>query len=260
MGYERCGEFPLIISRLKVLFPKKLRYLDIGSGASVLPTYLLKKTEWDITCVDKFSWVQRQHIYAQQIMKNEKYQSRFHILEQDFLETDLLADSFDIITNISVIEHFDDHADSLVMEKSAKLLKPTGIYLLTTLINDGYFKEFYLKKNVYGEKYNLKPVFFQRHYDVPSFEKRIIGVSGLEEKERVYFGDYDFQFFEHFIDVPWPWKPLKIFYQWTTPFWARRFLAYRDYPLTRANMKMYTASGIFVVLEKPQRCEAAIKT
>lgn len=249
-GYERCAEFPLVASRLEPLYSKKFKYLDIGSGQSIFPTYLLKRTAWDITCVDKFSWVQTQHEYARRVMGASTYKHRFHVLEQDFLEMELPEASFDIVTNVSVIEHFEDDLDIAAIKKSAMLIKPGGIYILTTLINDKYFKEFFLRKNVYGKNYQSDPVFFQRHYDVESFNNRIVRTSMLKERERLYFGDYGFQFSEKFMYVPWPWKPLKIFYQWATPFFARMFCSYRDYPISRPDMHMYTASGVFVVLGK----------
>ena len=249
MGYERSGELPLIVSRLEPLFDRELRLLDIGSGDSVLPSYLLRRSRWDITCLDKFSWVQKQHQFARRAV-GPGYERRFHVLEQDLREATFPAGAFDIITNISVIEHFEGTEDSEAMRRSAAFLRPGGKYILTTLINGAAFREFYLTQSVYGEQYAKKPVFFQRHYDVASFEDRIVRPSGLCESERVYFGDYGFQFAETFMDMPWPWKPVKLLYQWATPVFARRFLSYRDYPLGNPAMRMFTASGVFVVMEK----------
>ena len=82
MGYERCGELPLIVSRLKYLFDKPLKYLDIGSGESIFPSYLLKRTKWDISCLDKFSWVQRQHALARRVMGAVSYRDRLHVIER----------------------------------------------------------------------------------------------------------------------------------------------------------------------------------
>ena len=45
IGYERCAELPLIISKIEPFFSKKISYLDIGSGTSILPSYIFKKTE-----------------------------------------------------------------------------------------------------------------------------------------------------------------------------------------------------------------------
>jgi len=250
MGYERSGELPLVVSRLKSEFTKKLNYLDIGSGDAIFPSYILKNTNWNVNCVDKYSWVRKQNIYARKTSNSDSATKRLHIYEQDFMESDFKDGSFDVITNISVIEHFDNDNDSKAMRKSASLLKPGGIYVLTTLINENYFKEFFLQKNVYGKNYDKEPVFFQRHYDLNSLYSRLIEPSGLQEIERIYFGDYDFQFCEVFLDVAWPWKPVKLLYQWANPFFARRFLSYRNYPVSRPDMNMYTSSGVFIVLTK----------
>jgi hypothetical protein len=105
---------------------------------------------------------------------------------------------------------------------------------------------------VYGEAFQKEPVFYQRHYDVPSVERRLIAPSGLREVERVYFGDYGFQFFERVLQrrLPGPLKPLRALYKWATPHFARRFLTYSDKPVSRADMAVNTAAGVIVVLTK----------
>ena len=180
-------------------------------------------------------------------MRNHNYRNRFHIIENNFLETELEPESFDIITNISVIEHFEGNSDSIAMKKSAKLLKKGGIYILTTLINEGYFREFYVSKNVYGEKFNKSSVFYQRHYDLKNLEKRIIKPAKLTEIERIYFGDYGLQFFEKYLQVS---KFIKILYSWIIPSFAVKFLTYNDKPISRKNMKINTSSGVILIMQK----------
>lgn len=51
-------------------------------------------------------------------------------LVQDFLEADLPAEAFDIVTAIEVIEHVKE--DRQFVEKAYRLLKPTGALYLTT--------------------------------------------------------------------------------------------------------------------------------
>ncbi|MBX2962034.1 MAG: class I SAM-dependent methyltransferase [Cyclobacteriaceae bacterium] len=250
MRFERCGELPYILSVLEPYFDQELKYLDIGTGNSTFPSFLLKKTKWDITCLDKFSWMQMQHSFAEKVMDKDRYEHRFHVVEKDFLAVELPPETYDIITNISVIEHFEGASDSLAMAKSARLLKPGGIYILSTPVNDGFHHEFYIKEDVYGEKYDNKPVFFQRHYSVESFFNRIVLPSGLQEKQRIYMGEYGFQFKEIFLDPPALLKPLKIFYQWAVPFFAKQFISYRNYPVSRPKMKIYTSSAVISVLQK----------
>lgn len=248
LNYERCAELPFIAGYLKSRFGNNLHYLDIGSGESPFPSYLLNNSNWDITCIDKFSWVQRQHDHAARVMPGVNVKERFHIVEKDFLSTELPPESYDVITNISVIEHFEGEGDSAAMQASARLLRPGGLYILTTLINEGFFNEFYLKKNIYGETFQDEPVFYQRHYDSKNLEERIIRPSGLVEKERVYFGDYGFQAFENvFQKIP---RVVRVLYQWTMPMVAARFLAYSANPVSRADMRMNTASGVILIMTK----------
>jgi hypothetical protein len=250
MGYERCAELPYIISKLESFFQEPLTYLDIGSGNSILPTFLLSKTKWNIHCLDKFKWVNKQLALAEKTYDGDDRDSRFHVILKDFMNTELPCESFDIITNISVVEHFEGNSDTESIKKSSKLLKSGGLYILTTLINEGYFKEFYVKKSVYGVKFNSNPVFYQKHYDVKQFEERIIKPSGLKEIERIYFGEYDYQFLNHFLLIPWPLKPVKVLYQWAIPFFAPKFITYRDYPVSDPNMDIFTASGVITILKK----------
>ena len=52
---------------------------------------------------------------------------------------------------VSVIEHFEGNSDTAAMQRIAKLLRPGGTLILTTLVNEPYFAEFYLQRNVYGD-------------------------------------------------------------------------------------------------------------
>jgi len=250
LSYERCAELPFIIIRLRSLFNKKLNYLDIGSGGeSPLPTFLLKYTNWHITIVDKYKWVQKQNIFAKNLL-GDNYKERFKVIEDDFIKNELPDEHFDIITNISVIEHFERDSDIIAMQKSAKLLKPEGIYLLTTPVNEGYPKEFYINETVYGDKATNKKVFYQRHYNLKNIEKRIISPSTLKEVDRIYFGDYDYDFFEKKLRFPKLLKPLKLFYTLNIQKYAYKYLSYSNKPISNSNMHINTASGIILEMTK----------
>ena len=250
MAYERCIELPLIVSRLRPMFRRPLRYLDIGSGDSILPSYLLARTDWKMTLVDKFSTLSAQTTYARKAMKSQAWEDRFTVINDDFLSWEGSEGGFDVITLISVIEHFAGAADSAGMAKAGQLLAPGGILIVVAPYNEGHPREFFMKGEVYGEKFEGKPVFFQRHYDRTTLEDRIITPSGLKVEERLFYGDYGFQYKERFTNLPWPWKPLKVLYQWATPGFARAFARYSEEPVSREGMQMYTASGVFLSLRK----------
>ena len=249
--YERCAELPYVLARLEPLFQKALCYLDIGSGGdSPLPTWLLANTKWDITCVDKFAWVQNQHAHAAIAANSDDIAARFRVIERDFLKTELQRDSFDVITNISVIEHFEGTTDTQAMTASGRLLSPGGLYILSTPVNEGFYREIYVKETVYGEQSNLgKPVFYQRHYDTSTIRSRLVEPSGLVEVERIYFGDYERQFFED-LSGSFMRRVLNFPKRFNIPKYALRHLFYSEIPVNRANMKDNTASGVIIVLTK----------
>lgn len=250
-GYERAIELPLLAQHLQPLFDRPLRYLDIGTGQSIFPSWVATHSAWDVTCLDKFNWVEKQHDYVQRLGIDP---ARYHVVVQDFLEAELEPESFDVITNISVIEHFEGHLDSVAMEKSARLLKPGGYYLLTTPLNEGHARDWFLQQDVYGEKFESKPVFFQRHYDVASFNERIVKASGLTEETRLYFGDYDTPFFnDRIVDKKGLGKIARTLLQMRTVEHALQHGSYRDVPVSMPGMKIYTSAGVFVVLRKPAR-------
>jgi len=250
MSYERCAELPFIIERLKPLFNQKLEYLDIGSGGeSPLPSYFLKNTNWNITIVDKYKWVRNQLKFAKNSLPDYT-NDRFKIIEKDFILTELDSYKYDIITNISVIEHFEGDTDKTAMEASGKLLKKDGIYFLTTPMNESYYKEIYVNNDVYGDKAVNKKVFYQRHYDTNSVKERIITPSNLKEVQRIYFGDYNMQFFEEKWNCPKYLKPFKIFFAWRIHNKAYKYLSYSEYPISKENMKNNTASGVILEMTK----------
>lgn len=247
-GYERAIELPLLAEYLQPLLDKPLRYLDIGTGQSIFPSWVAKNSAWDVTCLDKFSWVEKQHEYARKLSLSSE---RFHVVLRDFLEAELEPQSFDVITNISVIEHFEGELDSIAMAKSAKLLKPGGLYLLTTPLNEGHARDWFLNQDVYGEKFTQKPVFFQRHYDVASFNRRIVEASGLNEVSRTYFGDYDEPFFnDRIVEQHGLSKITRTLLQMRTVDHALRHGSYREVPVSMPDMKIYTSAGVCVAMTR----------
>ena len=71
LPYERCAELSYIIHEFRPVFNKNLEYLDIGSGKSPLPSFLLKNTEWNITCLDKYEWVDAQYGFAARVKSGD---------------------------------------------------------------------------------------------------------------------------------------------------------------------------------------------
>jgi 2-polyprenyl-3-methyl-5-hydroxy-6-metoxy-1,4-benzoquinol methylase len=247
VSYERAAELPPVIRLLEGRMARKQRVLDIGSGDSVLPTYLLSRTPWDIVCVDKFASVHVQRDYAEASASPEAC-NRLTVLHRDVLDY-LPEEQFDIITSISVIEHFPDPLDIKAMALTGAMLKPGGIYVLTTPVNDGFPQDFYRGGKVYGDQTGEK-TFFQRHYDLEGLQRRLIKPSGLAEVSRTYFGEYGFPFGEWFMFPPVKTHPWKLFYKWASPWFSQRFIEYRSTPMRRKNMYVDTAAGVILAMTR----------
>jgi 2-polyprenyl-3-methyl-5-hydroxy-6-metoxy-1,4-benzoquinol methylase len=246
IGYERSAELSYVVGLLQDRFDRSLDLLDIGTGDSVLPSFFLVRTNWNICCVDKFSWVKKQSRYASMVAPEKS--RNLQVVERDFL--DFQPDSlFDVISCISVIEHFEGDLDSRAMAKAATLLKPGGILIVTTPVNEGHSKNFFRAGKVYGA-HSQGGTFYQRHYDAASLRSRLIAPSGLAEVHRIYFGEFGFPFGEKFLFPRLAKNPFKVFYKWLAPYFAERFLSYSDSPIGKSDMPVDTASGVILVLRK----------
>ncbi|MBF0368932.1 MAG: methyltransferase domain-containing protein [Magnetococcales bacterium] len=248
MRYERAAELPLILDHLHPRFDEPLHYLDVGTGDSILPTFLYDNSRWSITVVDKHAWVSNQNDYMTRL-GHHLPDKRFQVVKQNVLKHTPKT-PYDIITSISVIEHIEAPFDLEVMKYTASLLQDGGIYLLTTLINEGFPRDFYKAGEVYGD-HRSGQVFYQRHYDLDQLHQRIIAPSGLEEAGRVYFGEYDFPFGEKLLFPPVRKYPGKLLYSWASHHFARQFLSYSKKPVSRATLSMDTAAGVILLLRKP---------
>jgi 2-polyprenyl-3-methyl-5-hydroxy-6-metoxy-1,4-benzoquinol methylase len=246
IGYERSAELSYVVGLLQDRFDRPLDFLDIGTGDSVLPSFFLARTSWNIWCVDKFSWVRKQSRYGSMVAPEKA--GNLHVIEQDFL--DFQPESqFDVISCISVIEHFEGDLDSRAMAKAATLLRPGGVLIVTTPVNEGYSRSFFRAGKVYGA-YSRGGTFYQRHYDAASLRSRLIAPSGLSELHRIYFGEFGFPFGEKFLFPRLARNPFKVFYKWLAPYFAERFLSYSDSPIGKHDMPVDTASGAILVLQK----------
>lgn len=249
ISYERAAELPYVFNIIdSIESNKKLLVLDVGTGDSVLPTFLVNNANVHITCLDKYDWVNVQRNYASRTLDKDKFPD-IEIEKKDLFDfkTNIL---FDVITCISVIEHFPGNTDSDAIQYMADLLAPGGLLIVTTPVNEGFPKDFYKEEAVYG-KYEGGSRFYQRHYDMEGIQNRLIDASGLKEVKRIYFGEYGYPVGQKFLFPSWKKNPLKIFYKWASPILANKYLTYSDLPISNSSMSVDTASGVILVLQKP---------
>lgn len=132
--WSRQWEYPFVIdaARKQAAKTKNLNALDLGSGITFMPYYLLEvlkargvtALDYDETLTDLFAKV------------NKRRKSSAKFLKQD-IRTLPAGEQFDFIYCVSVLEHTDQYPS--IIKSVHKLLKPGGSFALTFDISlDGY--------------------------------------------------------------------------------------------------------------------------
>ncbi len=254
IDYGRTIEFPIIAGELLTRADQSLDYLDVGSGDSILPAFIASCSNFRLTVIDRFRSVQTQRCYLRRLCGNPFPHERFSIVQQDFLETEDLAESsFDLITAVSVLEHMEGYLDSEAVTKAYRLLKPGGQFLLSCPYNHSLANEFYLKHAVYGICPGVRGAFFQRHYSGKTFGHRILEAAKFTVERLFYMGHYGgFNFAKVFYILPIPFKLIKVVYNWATPFYVPRFLKLSSVPPSDPEPQITTVDTVFAFLRKSQ--------
>jgi SAM-dependent methyltransferase len=251
INYVRSVELPVFASFVLQLGCGD--YLDVGTGDSILPTFIALNSTYRVTVIDKFDWVQKQKQYLQRLGESELLVTgRFNIRQEDFLTADIPKASFDVITALSVLEHVANDGDMEAIRKIHSLLRTGGYLLTSSPYNRDMAADFYVKRAVYGEEPGLRGAFFQRHYSKQTFEERVLRAAPFEVKRLFYAGHYNRpNVYKHFYALPGPVKPVKALYAWATAAYAPRVLRLSTVPPCDSNPRMVTADTVFALLRKP---------
>lgn len=173
INFYRCWELPLILSYFD--FSKGMRVLDVGSYKSILPLYVAH-LGCEVHVVDIDPKVAIQQKYARYLGKERWLDKRFYVNVQDATTTSFRDGLFDLILNISAVEHFPGDGDIEFVKEANRILKPGGRLFLSFGIGEEY------------REWRWEWLFC-RTYDKEALEKRIIEPSGLEVEAEFYFED-----------------------------------------------------------------------
>lgn len=170
IGFYRCWELPLVVSYFQP--PPGMRILDVGSLKSILPLYLALRG-CQVSVIDIDPQVMMQQRYAHYLGVPELIDNGLSVIVQDATQTDFADASFDLITNISAVEHFAGDGDITFVREVARLLKENGKLFLSFGI--GPYREWQWEW------------LFCRTYDAQALWERIVKPSGLEVEATIYF-------------------------------------------------------------------------
>lgn len=138
---------------------ENIKWLDVGSGDSIVPFFVAEKgfesyvVEVDDSFKNRFI--------------NNKFSLpiNFNIITNNVLPFD--SNFFDVVTSVSVLEHIVGDGDIASVVECARVLKPGGVFALTT--------DLAAIANFSG---NLRAGDLHWHwYDLPAFQSRIINTA-----------------------------------------------------------------------------------
>lgn len=170
IGFYRCWELPLVVSYFQPSPGTKV--LDVGSLKSILPLYLALRG-CDVSVLDIDPQVMLQKKYARYLGRPDLIDNGLSAIVQDATRMDYADESFDLITNISAVEHFTGAGDIAFVKEAARLLKDNGRLFLSFGI--GPYREWEWEW------------LFCRTYDDQALWERLIEPSGLEVETTMYF-------------------------------------------------------------------------
>jgi SAM-dependent methyltransferase len=171
IGFYRCWELPLVLSYFEP--GPSTRILDVGSLKSELPLYWAL-SGCNVAVIDIDPRVEIQYRYAQYLGRSDLVGNGLSVIVQDATRTGLPAATFDLITNISAVEHFTGDGDIAFVQEAARLLTEGGRLFLSFGIGPEYHEWQW-------------EWLFCRTYDDQALWERIIAPSGLEVEATMYF-------------------------------------------------------------------------
>lgn len=181
--YFKWLEYPLVYNNLN--FKRGELYLDIGSGKSIFPLFVLAKTDCIVHLIDDQSIIKDSISYYESIIKkaglSNKLGKRLFIHKVvEGTEFEFPDNYFDKISCISTLEHIRNTGDSMVMRTISRILKKGGKAVITFPFNNGDYIE---EENPTGVGY------FQRRYNIAAIKSRIIDQVNLKVGKVIYFGE-----------------------------------------------------------------------
>ena len=265
--YVRYIEYALAAALADV--GEGMRLLDVGSGGSLLPAFLLSLGA-TVYSTDIDDGVRCQpHICRLNGLLREKDLERLRVEIRDIRRTGYPEGYFDRVIMLSMVEHIHYGDDSVAMKEAARILKPGGKIFLTfdvardahELIYQGRYYYGFTMDDIRGiqdevrndpsrrlqedfttlkEGYNPG---YTRFYNERTMMESLVAPSGLELVEHGYFGDHTFVI-RAFFDR----RGIVEYLHWIQPILA--LLIYRRYAGANELSEKPGAIG-YCILQKP---------
>lgn len=220
LDFFRAFEYPVAVNSTSLKSGTCI--LDVGSGSSILPSFLVSKgCNVYIVDIDKNA-VKNQKTYARQF---GKCHSQLFCVLGDITRLCFRDRSFHRILAISTLEHIRADGDSKAVEEIARTLKDEGIAAISIPFSSRGYRETETKSG------------YNKVYDISAIRNRLLKRSNLRSRimyfqERMNFGD--------------GWYRLPVMLR-TLFFWVAPFISSASIRKTKHEN---IAAGAFVLLFK----------
>jgi SAM-dependent methyltransferase len=211
--YSRCIEIPVALNSLAISAGQKI--LDVGSP-KMASLYVAAVKNCTVYATDVLPDFIRDWNYSRAILCDPDLDLRYIAEAQDARKLPYEDAAFDSIFSISVLEHIPDDGDRVAMGELSRVLKPGGKLAITVPIAERSSQTF-VKHDVYERKRKARDekIFFERKYDLPGIQERLIEPSSLGLCQLRLFGERWFRLQRLINRLPrgisvflYPWESL----------------------------------------------------
>jgi len=166
---QRFGEYDAVLRHL----PRSGRMLDVGSP-KLFDLWLASRYPVEIVATDVWPPPVAEYLPAWSMRAQRRAPpGKVRFVATDGTATCFRDGAFPSIFAISVIEHIEGDGDRRFLDEAARLLTAAGRLLVTVPWGPRY-EEQYTAGPVYGASAGSGPAFFQRVYDRPAAERRLM--------------------------------------------------------------------------------------
>jgi SAM-dependent methyltransferase len=177
LDVDRVVELPWTGKLVADAAPNKV--LDLASP-KLLACWLAEHTSAEVVATDLWpAEIERWGRLVRAASPNGRRFRRLTLEAADGTALPYADASFDAAYSVSVIEHIPGSGDGTAMSEFARVLRPGGLLILTFPYRK-QLQEEWVERDVYGERYQGKPLFFCRHYSSEAVKERLLADRGFE--------------------------------------------------------------------------------
>jgi len=180
-------EFPITI---KLLCPKKdERILDMGCGESILPSFISKNYQCNITATDILDVKNIQGEFFKKTRSIVR-EGKFEFKIEDATNLSFSDETFDSVYAVSSIEHIPNDGDSKAFKEMLRVAKPGGKIVVTVPFSNKFLEQ------KTADHYQG----FERRYDYENLKKRLLDFY-KGDKIELCFLDAKFPWLDEFCNI-----------------------------------------------------------